>query len=399
MDIAELIQKQGENFDAFKKANDERLALIEKGMGTSEVDSKLAAINAELKQLADDNRELQKRAGRKEIEAAMSPEQKDYHEALQRYIRSGDENGLRGLQQKAMNTGSDPDGGYLVLPEMDTAIDRVAEEVSAMFRLARVVQIGSAKWSKMVKTSGLSMRRVNDGATGGETTNPKYSKVEIEAFTAEVEPWVFNETLEDSIIDLEADLALEAGIGFAEGAGSEFISGAGDGAARGITAYNNVANASYSWGNVGYIATGKSAAFASVAPGDRVISLQHALRSQYRGGAVFLMNDSTLGTVRQVKDQSGQYYLWNPDPTAGFGGRLLGSPVEIDDNMPDVGAGAYAVAYGNFARAYTIVQRAGTSLIRDNITAKGKTKYNFRRRFGGGISHFEALKLLKFATS
>lgn len=399
MDIAELIQKQGENFDAFKKANDERLALIEKGMGTSEVDSKLAAINAELKQLGEDHRELQKRAGRKEIEAAMSPEQKDYHEALQRYIRSGDENGLRGLQQKAMNTGSDPDGGYLVLPEMDTAIDRVAEEVSAMFRLARVVQIGSAKWSKMVKTSGLSMRRVNDGATGGETTNPQYSKVEIEAFTAEVEPWVFNETLEDAIIDLEADLALEAGIGFAEGAGSEFISGNGVGAARGITAYNNVANASYSWGNVGYIATGKSAAFASVAPGDRVISLQHALRSQYRGGAVFLMNDSTLGTVRQVKDQSGQYYLWNPDPTAGFGGRLLGSPVEIDDNMPDVGAGAYAVAYGNFARAYTIVQRAGTSLIRDNITAKGKTKYNFRRRFGGGISHFEALKLLKFATS
>lgn len=399
MDIAELIQKQGENFDAFKKANDERLERIEKGQGTSDLDAKLATINAELKQLGEDHRELQKRAGRKEVEAATSPEQKEYHEALQRYIRSGDENGLRGLQQKAMNTGSDPDGGYLVLPEMDTAIDRVAEEVSAMFRLARVVQIGSAKWSKMVKTSGLAMRRVNDGATGGETTNPQYSKVEIEAFTAEVEPWVFNETLEDSIIDLEADLALEAGIGFAEGAGSEFITGNGVGAARGITAYNNVANASYSWGNVGYIATGKSAAFASVAPGDRVISLQHALRSQYRSGAVFLMNDSTLGTVRQVKDQSGQYYLWNPDPTAGFGGRLLGSPVEIDDNMPDIAAGAYSVAYGNFARAYTVVQRSGTSLIRDNITAKGKTKYNFRRRFGGGISHFEALKLLRFATS
>jgi len=399
MEIAELIQKQGENFDAFKKANDERLERIEKGQGTSDLDAKLATINAELKQLGEDHRELQKRAGRKEVEAATSPEQKEYHEALQRYIRSGDENGLRGLQQKAMNTGSDPDGGYLVLPEMDTAIDRVAEEVSAMFRLARVVQIGSAKWSKMVKTSGLAMRRVNDGAMGGETTNPQYSKVEIEAFTAEVEPWVFNETLEDSIIDLEADLALEAGIGFAEGAGSEFITGNGVGAARGITAYNNVANASYSWGNVGYIATGKSAAFASVAPGDRVISLQHALRSQYRSGAVFLMNDSTLGTVRQVKDQSGQYYLWNPDPTAGFGGRLLGSPVEIDDNMPDIAAGAYSVAYGNFARAYTVVQRSGTSLIRDNITAKGKTKYNFRRRFGGGISHFEALKLLRFATS
>jgi hypothetical protein len=101
MDIAELIQKQGENFDAFKKANDERLALIEKGMGTSEVDGKLAAINAELKSLADENREIQKRAGRKEIEGAMTAEEKSYHEGLQRYIRSGDEDGLRGMQQKA----------------------------------------------------------------------------------------------------------------------------------------------------------------------------------------------------------------------------------------------------------------------------------------------------------
>lgn len=399
MEIAELIQKQGENFDAFKKANDERLALIEKGLGTSEVDGKLAAINAELKQLADDNREIQKRAGRKEVEGAMTAEQKDYHEGLQQYIRKGDETGLRGLQQKAMQTGSDPDGGYLVLPEMDAAIDRVAETISAMYRLARVVNIGSAKWQKLVKTSGLSMRRVKQGATGGETTNPKYSLVEIEAFEAEVEPWVYNSQLEDSIVDLEADLMMEAGIGFAEGAGVEFISGEGVGGARGITGYTNVANASYAWGSVGYIATGKSAAFASVAPGDRVISLQHALRSQYRSGAVFLMNDSTLSTVRQVKDQSGQYYLWNPDPTAGFGGRLLGSPVEIDDNMANIGAGAYSVAYGNFQRGYAIVQRTGTTLIRDNITAKGTTKFNFRRRFGGGITQFEAIKLLKFATS
>jgi HK97 family phage major capsid protein len=243
------------------------------------------------------------------------------------------------------------------------------------------------------------MRRVKQGATGGETTNPKYSLIEIEAFEAEVEPWVYNSQLEDSIVDLEADLMMEAGIGFAEGAGLEFITGEGVGGARGITAYTNVANASYSWGNVGYIATGKSAAFASVAPGDRVISLQHALRSQYRSGAVFLMNDATLSTVRQVKDQSGQYYLWNPDPTAGFGGRLLGSPVEIDDNMPNVAAGAYSVAYGNFERGYAIVQRTGTTLIRDNITAKGTTKYNFRRRFGGGITQFEAIKLLRFATS
>ena len=67
--------------------------------------------------------------------------------------------------------------------------------------------------------------------------------------------------------------------------------------------------------------------------------------------------------------------------------------------MADIGAGTYSLAYGNFSRGYTIVQRAGTTLIRDNITAKGTTKFNFRRRFGGGIVNFEAIKLMKFATS
>ena len=71
----------------------------------------------------------------------------------------------------------------------------------------------------------------------------------------------------------------------------------------------------------------------------------------------------------------------------------------VDDHMPDVGAGAYAIAFGNFKRAYTIVTRTGTTLIRDPYTSKGQTKFNFRRRFGAGITHYEAVKPLRFATS
>jgi len=100
-----------------------------------------------------------------------------------------------------------------------------------------------------------------------------------------------------------------------------------------------------------------------------------------------------------MKDGSGSYYLWQPDPLAGFGGRFLGSPVEIDDNMPVIAANSLSIAYGNIPRAYAVVNRAGTTLIRDPYTAKGKTKFNFRRRSGGGIYNFEAIKLMKFAAS
>ena len=195
------------------------------------------------------------------------------------------------------------------------------------------------------------------------------------------------------------DLADEAAIGFAEGLGVELVSGNGVEQCRGITGYTNVANASYAWGKVGYIASGAAGAFTSSAPADKLISLQHALKAQYRPGATFVMNDATLAVVRQMKDGSGAYYLWQPDPTGAFGGLLLGHPVAVDDNMPAIAANSYSIAFGNFARAYTLVQRRGTVLIRDNITTKGVTKFNFTRRFGGGITNFEALKLMKFAAS
>jgi len=398
-EIAETIESQGKAWGEFQKTNDELLKTKAEGKSVTDLQVKLDLINADISKFSATLADIEKKAGRPGKASDLTEEQEQHKKAFNSFLRKGSSEGLLDIQKKAMNSLSDPDGGYLVLPEMDMAIDRVAPTISAMFRLANVVTIGTNQWKKVVKTSGLAMRRVDDGATGGETDNPNYQEVKIDVFTAEVEPWVYNETLEDSFINLEADLASEAAIGFAEGAGVEFISGNGVGKARGITAYTNVANASYAWGSIGYIASGAAGAFAASAPADKVVALQHALKAQYRPGAVFLTNDATLGVMRQMKDGSGSYYLWNPDPAAGFGGRFLGSPVEIDDNMAAIAAGSYSLAFGNFKRGYTIVNRAGTTVIRDNITAKGKTKFNFRRRFGGGITNYEAIKLMRFATS
>lgn len=406
MDVATEIKKiaedQNKAWEEYKSANDERLKAIEaKGYAPADLVEKVGTINTDLSKLGKDLDAALLKINRPQTgeDKGLTAEQQEHKQAFGLYMRKGQTDGLADIQRKAMNSQNDPDGGYLIIPEMEAAIDRIVPTISAIGRLARTVTIGTSKWRKMMKTAGMSMARVADGATAGETTEPTFAQIEIEAYTAEVEPWVFNETLEDSFYNLESDLAMEAGIAFGEGAGSEFCTGDGVGKARGITKYTNVANASYAWGKVGYIASGKSAAFASAAPGDAIVNLQHALKQQYRPGASFVMSDATLGTARQMKDGSGTYYLWQPDPLVGFGGRFLGSPVEIDDNMPAIAANSYSIAFGNFQRAYAVVQRSGTALIRDNITAKGKTKFNFRRRFGGGIYNFEAIKLMKFATS
>lgn len=402
-DIKDLVVKQGTAWEEFKKVNDQRLeALEKKGFVPADLDEKLAKINDAISQTQIDFNELQKNANRLqdfESKGQNSAEKLEYKAAVRQYLRSGDDANLKALQTKAYNGASNPDGGYFVEEEMDSEIIRVVSTVSAIGRLARNVTIGTKSFSKIVKTSGMAARRVGDGATGGETANPKWAELEFVAHVAEAEPQVFNELLEDSFYDLEGDLSNEAVIAFAELAGYEFANGSGVGQARGITQYDTVANANYTWGKLGYVKTGVSGAFAATNPGDDMIALQHSLKAQYRPGAAFVMADSTLATVRQFKDGSGNFYLWNPDPTAGFGGRLLGSPVEVDDNMPVLAANAFAIAYGNFQQGYIVINRTGTSVIRDNVTTKGRTKFNFRRRFGGGVQNFEAIKLMKFGTT
>lgn len=380
LEIKDLVLEQGDAFEKF-----------------------VARHNEKFDQLSFDVRELEKKAARAPLAGLASGSSMSYRDsdpdhvkAFDRMLRTGD---TSGLSSKAMSSGSDPEGGYMILPEMDRTIDRIAPTISAMYRLANTVQTNTSKWEKLVKTGGMSMRRVAEGSGGGESVEPTYSKVSIDVHTAEVEPWVNNETLEDAFVNLENDLAVEAGTGFAEGAGAEFITGDGVGKARGLLSYEAVPVATWAWGKVGYVPTGASGAFAGTAPADAIVNLVSSLKPQFRQNASFLLNDSTLNVIRQMKDGSGTYYLWQPDPVAPFGGKLLGYPIELDDSMPDIGAGAHAVAFGDFKRAYTIVNRIGTTLIRDPFTSKGKTKFNFRRRFGGGVTHFEAVRTLKFLVS
>lgn len=398
-EVKSLIESQGKAWEEFRKANDARLAAIEKQQGTGDLDAKLAKLNEVITANGKQIDELTKKSARLGTPTeGMTAEQEEHKRAFWNYVRKGVDTGLRDIERKAMNSTSDPDGGYLVLPELDRAIDRVVPTIAAMYRIANVVTIGTRSYQKRVQTTGMTAAWPGEGTGAGETTEPKFAQVEVVVHPIEVEPWVNNETLEDADIDLSSLLANEAAISFGEGEGSAFISGSGVGKPRGLTTYTAVANASYTWGSIGYIASGKSASFASSAPADKILDLQHALKAQYRPNARWVTTDAILNQIRQMKDGSGQYYLWQPDPAAGFGGRLLGSPVEIDDNMPTLAASSLSLAYGDFGRAYTIVRRNGIGLIRDNVTAKGVTKFNFRRRVGGGITNFEAVKVMRFNT-
>jgi HK97 family phage major capsid protein len=396
-DISTALESQARIFEEFKRKNDERLEAIEKkGHAPDDLTEQVNRLSEAMTKIDGDVLEIQKKAGRLNAGGIDEDKKAEFKSALDLWARKGD---LSGLERKAINSQSDPEGGYLIIPEIDNMIDRVVPTISVFAGLCNNRTIGTARYTKMMKTSGMTATWPGDGNTSGETTEQQWAQINIDVYPIEVEPWVHNSTLEDAMIDLEMDVTDEAAISFAEGIGAALITGTGVGKPFGLLSATKAANSSYAWGKIGYIASGKSAAFASVAPADKLVDLQHSLKQQYRANATWMMSDATLGTARQMKDGSGQYYLWQPDPTGSFGGRILGNPVAVDDNMSAIGAASYSIAFGDFRKGYTFVRRRGVQLIRDPYTAKGKTKFNFTTRVGGGITNYESIKLMKFATS
>ncbi len=402
--LSEATEKLARTFEDFKKSNDDRLAQIEKkGSADALTSEQVDRINGEITRLekewksrADD---LEKKANRPSGSGAMlSQDQIEHKQKFGAFLRRGHDAGLREIEKKAVTAGSDPEGGYFVPEELEANIDRVLTKTVAMRRLATTRTIGTSRYVKPVVTSGAA-----SGGWGGETAAPSETGTPGIAELAFVpgklwaEPRATSDVLEDAYFDLEGWLGDEVNLIFEEKEDDAYINGSGINQPKGFLSETMIANASYAWGKIGHIVSGAAADFAAANPSDALIDTIHALKSGYRGNATWLLNDATLAKIRKFKSGQGDY-LWVPGLQQGAVGVLMGYPVETSDHMPDVGAGAFPVAFGDFKRGYLIVDRRGIALLRDPYTAKPYIKFYISKRVGGGVQNFEAIKLLKIST-
>jgi HK97 family phage major capsid protein len=81
---------------------------------------------------------------------------------------------------------------------------------------------------------------------------------------------------------------------------------------------------------------------------DEIIKLHDAIIDDYQDGAMFIMSSATRTALRLLKDSMGRYMLQD-DVSLPFGSSLLGKPVYVSDNMPEIGAGNTAIYYGNMS--------------------------------------------------
>jgi HK97 family phage major capsid protein len=110
------------------------------------------------------------------------------------------------------------------------------------------------------------------------------------------------------------------------------------------------------------------------------------------------MNRQTVSAVRRFKDADGNY-LWQPSLSQAGSSTLLGYPVTEAEDMPDIGANSFSIAFGDFEKGYLILDRQGVDVLRDPYSAKPYVLFYTTKRVGGGVQDFEAIKLLKFGES
>ena len=390
-------------FEAFRETNDERLGQIETRLSADAVtEEKLARIDRALDQtkarldgLALKARRPSLGERKDEVEDAATREHKAAFEA---YVRTGDAQGLKLLEAKALSSGSGPDGGFLVPVPQERELLRRMALISPVRALATVREISGNQLKKAFSTTGPASGWVNETAARPQTNSQILADLTFPAMELYAMPSATQTLLDDGAVSIEDWIADEVETVFAEREGQAFIAGDGVDKPKGIVAYTNVPNASWTWGNVGYLATGVSGAFPAANPSDILIDLAFAVKAPYRQNGTFIMSRQTQATVRKFKDAQGNY-LWAPPVSLGQNATFMNFPIVESEDMPNVGANAFSVAFGDFRRAYIVVDRMGVRILRDPYSAKPYVLFYTTKRVGGGVQDFDAYKLLKFGVS
>ena len=323
-----------------------------------------------------------------------------HQKAFAAYLRTGEDDGLRGLtvEEKALSTAVAGDGGYLVDPRTAETVKSVLRSAASIRQIANVVAVQATSFDVLIDSTEVGAGWATETASASETGTPTIERISIPLHELSALPKASQRILDDSAFDIEGWLAGRIADKFAQSEAAAFISGDGIDKPTGFLTHPKAANDIWTWGTLGYVATGAAGDFDAAGPADAIVDLVYALGARYRANGAFVMNSKTAGAVRKIKDADGRF-LWSDGLAAGEPARLLGYPVLIAEDMPDIATDSYAIAFGDFGAGYTIAERPDLRILRDPFSAKPHVLFYATKRVGGDVSDFSAIKLLKFGTS
>ena len=399
--IKDLLQKQGETFEAFKKTNDEMLKAKADGKAVADFEAKLAKINADLTSMSELKAaldQIEKKLNRPGAAGSGDPIKEEHKQAFGKFVRKGIDDGLGELQQKAYNITTDADGGYAVPEELDRTILDLMRDISPMREVCNVITVGGSEYKKLANKGGTTGGWVDED-DARTATDPSQLAI-LTPFMGEVYayPQATQQMLDDVFFNAEQFIESECSMTFAEKEGAAFTTGDGTKKPKGFLAYTTAttADGSRAFGTLQHIVSGAAADWAATTPQDKLLDVVYALKKGYRANARWMLSKGMLCDVRKLKDADGNY-LWRPGLEAGEPDTLLGYGIAENEDMPAKAANALSIAFGDFKRGYTIVDRIGTRVLRDPYTNKPFVGFYVTKRVGGFLADSNAIKLFKFS--
>lgn len=403
-EVKTAVEAMAGAFEEFKKVNDTRLAEIEaKGTADPMTEQKLAKIEADLDKFENINQAITQQqkhaegfeAKLNDIETmlkrpanAMEAKEVDLSlKAWDSFMRKGQDN-MAPEEVKALTVGTAATAGNLAPAEYVNELIKVISEISPVRSVARVRQTSNKEIEVPSKTATFAAAWTAEGGSRTETTGYTTSLNTIPTHELYALVDISGALLEDSVFDLEAEMNTEFAEQFAKAEGAAFLTGNGTNKPTGILDGTTVASTT-------------AAAAAAIATDD-LMDLVHGLQSEYARNAAFMLNRTTLGEIRKLKDTAGQYIF-----QTGFSGQsglpntILGHAYVEAVDMADIAAAAKPVVFGDYRRGYMIVDRVALSVLRDPYSqaSTGNVRYIARRRVGGEVVLAEAMRALKMAAA
>jgi HK97 family phage major capsid protein len=382
--------------------NDLRLAELERKAVTDPIrDEKIARMDRAIDQCMSRLGAVEAKSQRPALAMVdgtkgLSPLALEHKGAFEAYLRSGEAQGLQRLELKSHHAITAPDGGYLLPPHIEEAVNARIAGFSPIRAIAQVVTIAGTGLKKAVTPLGAEAGWSSDGAPSNALGANAFQNIDFPTGELYAQPAATQTMLDDAAMDIEGWIGDEIERAFAASESAAFILGNGTNKPKGFLTYPTIAQQSWSWGNLGVVATGAAGAFPASSPSDILVELVHGLKSVYRANAAFVMNRKTQSAIRRFKDTNGNY-IWQAPSIAGARATLMNFPIYEAEDMPDMANNSLSIAFGDFERGYVVVDRLGIRTLRDPFSAKPYVLFYTTKRVGGGVQDFDAIKLLKFA--
>lgn len=287
-------------------------------------------------------------------------------------------------EARDLTVGSAAAGGNTVPTDFYGVLVATLQESTGVLRAnpTIITTDGGANFEVPTVTGYTAVAQVDETSAVGSETDPGFGKATLTAYKFMGFVQASSELVADNGVNIESYLGRMLGEQVARGLDKQLAEGDGSTEPQGIfTGFSNSV----------------TAASASITI-DNLIDLTYGVYDGYRPGSYFVMKDSTVNTIRKLKDDNNNY-LWQPSNIVGQPDTLLGYPVVSDAFAPAIGTGLKSVAFGNLNRGFMVRIVNGINVQRSDDFAFSTDLVSWRAvlRADSAVVDSNAVKLLVHA--